>query len=269
MNKIFPIYNGTYRISFNGLGRVPTVEAPNFVFLVQTADEEFILFDTGYDPATLPGVGSVGFQEKHQRIVPMLRSLGLDPNDIGLVVMSHLHWDHAAAMSCFPRARFHVQARELQGMLHLSPKTKRNYYYPEHFMSSLERMDLQDGAHNLRPGIDVYVTGDHTYGHQILRIQTDAGVFVLAADSMANHDQLWSSLSAANWEEYHQGVGRGFYWPEDTLLPALENCLRRQGFPTAINEFIPPMSHAEIKALGKLIMSHDPRLSRNNRHTLW
>lgn len=269
MNKIYPIYNGTFRVSFNGLGHVPAVEVPSFVFLVQTADGEFILFDTGFDPAALPGVGSVGFQEKSQRSAAVLRHLGIDPHEIDLVVMSHLHWDHTAAMSSFPRARFHVQARELQEMLQLEPKAKRNAYYPEHFMSSLERFDLQDGNHTLRPGIEVYVTGDHTYGHQILRIQTDAGVFVLAADAMADYEQLWDTLRTADWGEYHQGVGKGFYWPEDEVIPALENCLRCQGFPTAIETPAPPMSPDEIRALGTLIMSHDPRLRRKNYNSLW
>jgi N-acyl homoserine lactone hydrolase len=44
--------------------------------------------------------------------VDQLRARGVDPMDVGVVVMTHLHYDHAGAVSDFPRATFVVDAAE-------------------------------------------------------------------------------------------------------------------------------------------------------------
>lgn len=74
-----------------------------------------ILFDTGYDPAFLAATHS--FPERIYRwttpvrlgegeaAVDQLRGLGLAPDDVRAVVISHFHGDHIAGLHAFPKAR--------------------------------------------------------------------------------------------------------------------------------------------------------------------
>jgi hypothetical protein len=42
-----------------------------------------------------------------------LAALGVDANAVEDVILSHLHYDHVGNFNCFPKARFHLQEREL------------------------------------------------------------------------------------------------------------------------------------------------------------
>ncbi len=88
---------------------------PALVGLIRHPDEGLILFDTGYDPlfhaATRP------FPERLYRwvtppdirapIADHLADQGVDTTDIGHVILSHFHGDHASALRRFPQAIIH------------------------------------------------------------------------------------------------------------------------------------------------------------------
>jgi glyoxylase-like metal-dependent hydrolase (beta-lactamase superfamily II) len=42
-----------------------------------------------------------------------LRALGIDPDKIEGVIITHMHYDHCGNHGLFPRARFHVQDKEM------------------------------------------------------------------------------------------------------------------------------------------------------------
>ena len=128
-----------------------------------------------------------------------LRLLGIDAAEIADVVLTHLHFDHAGTLSQFPRARFHLQDREMayatgRGMCHALLRlpfdlpdvleTVRHIY--------AGRVVFHDGNDELASGLELYRVGGHSAGLQILRVWTRRGWVVLASDAShlyANFEQ--------------------------------------------------------------------------------
>jgi glyoxylase-like metal-dependent hydrolase (beta-lactamase superfamily II) len=91
-------------------------------FLVQHPGAGPILVDTGVPAAcaeegakamgTLAALAHTIEMEPSWAVGAQLRARGLDPMDIRVVVMTHLHWDHAGAVAEFPQATFVVDVAE-------------------------------------------------------------------------------------------------------------------------------------------------------------
>lgn len=91
-------------------------------FLIEHPTAGRILVDTGlhpsvaHDPAENLGRAARALftfrVEPGQAVSARLRAMGTEPEDIGLVVMTHLHYDHASAVVEFPNATFVVDGRE-------------------------------------------------------------------------------------------------------------------------------------------------------------
>jgi glyoxylase-like metal-dependent hydrolase (beta-lactamase superfamily II) len=106
-----------------GVPRDQWVEFPIVAFLVEHPGFGHLLIDTGFhssvavDPKqNLGRIGALTFKdikmEPQQAVAHQLRARGIEPAGIKLVVMTHLHVDHASAISEFPSATFLVSRRE-------------------------------------------------------------------------------------------------------------------------------------------------------------
>ena len=119
-----------------------------------------------------------------------LRELGVDCARVPHVVLTHLHYDHVGNLEKFPEATFVVQDEEMAFW------TGR-YAGRGHFPSLVEaddvlhlvrenfegRLRFVDGDEEIVPGIEVYKTGGHSAGLQMVRIRTARGRVVLASDA--------------------------------------------------------------------------------------
>jgi glyoxylase-like metal-dependent hydrolase (beta-lactamase superfamily II) len=91
-------------------------------FLVEHPGVGPVLIDTGLPKAVADeGARALGFaagiaysieMEQEQAVVEQLPARGVDPMDVRVVVMTHLHYDHASAVKDFPAATFVVDADE-------------------------------------------------------------------------------------------------------------------------------------------------------------
>lgn len=111
-----------------------------------------------------------------------LTQLGVRPDEVDLVVTTHLHWDHAGGFTrrgpggtvelTFPRARHVVQRVEWD--FALAPDVRsRAGYLEEDFVPVAEAglLELVDGDAEVLPGLVVRRTGGHTPGHQLLIVR--------------------------------------------------------------------------------------------------
>src|SRR5512145_3575631 len=76
------------------------VQIPVACYLIRTADTA-ILFDTGLSPRAVPGLlrnDPLARFTEADLLVHRLAGLGLGPDDVDLVVLSHLHFDHAGGI---------------------------------------------------------------------------------------------------------------------------------------------------------------------------
>jgi glyoxylase-like metal-dependent hydrolase (beta-lactamase superfamily II) len=134
-----------------------------------------------------------------------LGKLGLKPEDITDVIISHLHWDHADGMDLFPKARIWLQKDELQyyaGEAWRSPGTHGGVF-AEDVMAAVKlnldgRMSLVNGdAQEILPGITAFTGGKHTYASQFIAVNTAVGAVVLASDNLYLYENLEKHLPIA------------------------------------------------------------------------
>src|SRR5271156_2841966 len=119
-----------------------------------------------------------------------LSALGVNPDQVEDVIISHMHFDHCGNHSLFPRARYHLQDRELAyctGRYMCHPAT-RMPFEPDDVTAMVRRVfegrvRFHDGAEELAPGVSLHHVGGHTMGMQIVRVQTQRGWVVLASDA--------------------------------------------------------------------------------------
>ena len=149
----------------------------------------WVLLDTGYNTAliwdpvlaarfhgrgpvpTLPGTGDP--------LEPACRAAGVAFDDIVLVAVSHLHFDHAGGLKHFAgrSTTVAVQQRELDyGLDAPHPVAERNGIWRIDFDDPTLRWRTLDGDTTLVAGITAVSTPGHTLGHQSFLVELDSDV---------------------------------------------------------------------------------------------
>jgi glyoxylase-like metal-dependent hydrolase (beta-lactamase superfamily II) len=165
------------------------VYEPWSFYVVQHAGET-VLFDTGVHPDLVTDahaiVGSMAdtfelvMEPKHD-VLHQLASIGLTPDDVSRVAISHLHFDHATALPLFPHAEVIVQAAEL-AFARNPPVYQREMFLQDDLGRSIN-WRVVEGALELFPGATLFPTPGHTPGHQSLKLSLQCGVVLLMADA--------------------------------------------------------------------------------------
>lgn len=115
-----------------------------------------------------------------------LRPFSIGPEDIGQVILTHLHFDHAWNLELFPKARVLLQRDEL---LHaIDPVPSQRLYYTRHTIDQvLDRrrpafLELIDGDRTLADGLTLLKAPGHTPGMQVVAVTTERGRVGLVSD---------------------------------------------------------------------------------------
>ena len=153
-------------------------------YLIRTSDAT-ILFDTGLSPRAIPGLRRTDplarFTEE-DLLVHRLDSLGLEPASVDLVVLSHLHYDHAGGAALFQDSELIVQQDEYS-YAHYPASFFASFYYRKNYDLPGYRWRLLDGDAELVPGITALRSDGHTPGHQSLLVELpQTGPVILAGD---------------------------------------------------------------------------------------
>ncbi|HPE48733.1 MAG TPA: N-acyl homoserine lactonase family protein [Hyphomonas sp.] len=158
-----------------------------------------VLFDTGLhekeldDPADYAGDVIARYHTFHfsagEEIGARLRTIGVDPDGINIVVNSHLHFDHCGGNAQLPNADILIQRRELE---HARATGSTNGYLVTDWDTGQGFREV-DGEHDIfGDGTVVCLpTYGHTPGHQSLRVQTElGGEYILCGDACYLKDSL-------------------------------------------------------------------------------
>ena len=129
--------------------------------------------------------------------------VGLKPDDITDVIITHVHWDHVNGADLFPKARVWIQREEYAH--HIDDQGKpldRAIAADDASMLAAigraGRLTLVDGdAREILPGITVYTGGKHTFAAQYVGVRTSAGTVVVASDNVYLYENLEKRLASA------------------------------------------------------------------------
>lgn len=124
--------------------------------------------------------------ENSSNLVTNLEIFGVKPEDVDLVILTHLHFDHAAGSSrvssqltteaTFPNARYLLQESEWEFALH-QQQTKQSTPGADYRLDELyrlkadDRFEMVDGNHSPTNSVKLLHSAGHTPGHQVVKIE--------------------------------------------------------------------------------------------------
>lgn len=160
--------------------------AMDYFMWVLRCGDAVILVDTGYDGVEAQSRDRPIRMEPHAALAP----LGLRPENITTLIVTHLHYDHAGGLHLFPNAILHMQAAEMAYatgpcMCH---DTLRMPFTAGHICEAVTRLYsgkvvFHNGEAQVADGVTVHCIGGHSRGLQAVRVKTQAGWLVLASDA--------------------------------------------------------------------------------------
>jgi N-acyl homoserine lactone hydrolase len=155
---------------------------------------ERVIIDTGvHDPAWVnERVGPYRRQEDEDMAPALRRAVGWKPEDVEVVINTHLHYDHCGRNAHFTRARFYVHAAEWEAAAEPLP-SQRVFYLPSLYDRSAVDFfawRFVYGVQEVLPGIVVFPTPGHSVGHQSVAVNTVEGLVVVTGDAANMLDNL-------------------------------------------------------------------------------
>jgi len=130
--------------------------------------------------------------------------LGIKPEQVTDIIVTHSHWDHADGVDLFPNATVWIQKEEYE-----------HYIGPDGSVANRGGADAEDAAmlaklkadgrvrlvdgdnQEIAPGIRVYTGGKHTFASQYASVATAEGTFILASDNAYLYRNLEEKLAIA------------------------------------------------------------------------
>ena len=190
----------TAKLSMLVVGVQPDVEMEHpMVICVAQRPGQTLVLDAGFiDQAYGKSQGVTDFTDLAER----LADIGVKPEDVDVVTLGHLHWDHCGGTSRFPNARFVVQRRELEFAAVDVPGNKfiTNGFRMQDVVDTLKlkwdgRLDLVDGdAEGWQDGIDLYLTPGHTAGTMTTCLATVKGRVCYTSDAVYSSENIEQNL---------------------------------------------------------------------------
>ena len=211
--------------------------------LIVTASER-ILVDTGVGRKYGPKFSDMFNVDDSDNLLDSLKRAGFNPDDVTLVVQTHLHFDHCGwatrlndrgrPVPTFPKARYIVQAWEWQDAVTPNRRTKGSYRSDDFLpLQEAGQLELVDGDTELVPGVRLVRTGGHTRGHQIVIVETKSEV---RGQNAEGRSQAQKSDARSETSEVR------------CLKPGIENPKPKTQNPIVVfwGDLIPTTSHIEV-----------------------
>ena len=119
-----------------------------------------------------------------------LRMIGVEAENIGDLIISHLHYDHIGTWDDFSKAKLYLQEAELQyavgrQMRHRTLRHSFTFSHIEGVIRALydDRVHFAEASEEIAPGLSLHHVGGHTVGLQVVRVWTRRGWMVMAVDA--------------------------------------------------------------------------------------
>ncbi|GAC1658625.1 MAG: MBL fold metallo-hydrolase [Candidatus Dormibacteraceae bacterium] len=136
-----------------------------------------------------------------------LGRLGIRPEEVDVVLSTHLHWDHAGGFTrrsaggrvevTFPRAKHFVQKKEWDFALDCDPRSQAAYLADDFIpVADAGLVEFVDGDAEIMPGVELRFTAGHTPGNQVVLFRHGDVAAAMTGDLVGTVPQLrraWNS----------------------------------------------------------------------------
>jgi glyoxylase-like metal-dependent hydrolase (beta-lactamase superfamily II) len=188
-----------------GLGPADDPEAPivvDYYLWAVVLPDRTILVDTGYAPDV---AAARGREVLHDPLDLVTGSLGLVPEAIDTVVLTHAHYDHIGNIARLPSATFHLGATERRFAMDDALRHRfSGHFLEEREVDELRRLDAAgrlvavDADTELVPGVRLLLAPGHTPGQLMVHVDAAEGGILLASDALHFREELDLDLPFAS-----------------------------------------------------------------------
>ena len=166
----------------------------------------------------------------NQFVLDALKGEGLTPDDIEIVMYTHLHNDHAGGMLLFPNSQHLFQRDEYYNMLHPLPTQKiRRDYDPRTpgDLAQIKNVRMIDGDFDMGNGIRLFKVPGHSLGGMAIQVQTAEGKDVITDPKTPKSNrviQMPAFLCDEMQDYFKQLYGLE---PDSRIFPLTKHTLKR------------------------------------------
>lgn len=192
-----PLWSKKY--PHNDLNQIELVTEPALL----TIDEHHILIDSGVGHGKLSDKQKRNYGvTRESNIEQSLKELDLTMEDIDIIVMTHMHFDHACGLSklkdgelvsSFPNAKIYTSQVEWNELREPNIRS-RNTYWEENWKPIQDQVVTFEREITILPGLKMVHTGGHSNGHSIVVMEQNGETMLHMADLMPTHahqNPLW------------------------------------------------------------------------------
>ncbi len=183
--KIHPLHVGTITrpiVNFcQGLESGTVSDFPLICWYIEGSEKRILVDTGGGDPSKANPRVLPYRRENDQSIENALKKIGLKCDDIDIVIISHLHWDHSAGNRLFPKAKIIVQEEEWRAAS--SPSQDAVRPYPPDVIGNID-YTIVSGDREITEGVKVILTPGHTHGLQGVLVGSGTKRIFIASDTL-------------------------------------------------------------------------------------
>ncbi len=178
-----------------GAARDQRLDLAMTFWLLKGADGRIALVDTGFHrPRYFKQFTVRDFVSPTEALAP----LGIGPDEVTDIILSHMHWDHAGGLDLFPKARVWVQKDEYDHYVGEAWQDAREHggIDPDDVLEIVKRNTeglvtfVRGEDDTLLSGIAFHVGGRHTWASQYATVATRSGTVVVASDNAYFYENL-------------------------------------------------------------------------------
>ena len=161
--------------------------------LLLVSESKKILIDTGMgDKWDVRSKEIYRIDQSENSLETSLKSVGITPEEITDVILTHLHFDHSGGgvkqengkfIPTFSNAKYHVQKRNYEWAVSPSERDSGSYI-KKNFVPLIDEgvLNLIEGEKNFNDEIEFIIVNGHTFAQQILKISDSSNTILYCAD---------------------------------------------------------------------------------------
>jgi glyoxylase-like metal-dependent hydrolase (beta-lactamase superfamily II) len=179
--------------SFPVYGEPDRALGMDYFFWVARSPSRTIVVDSGFSPAG----GAARRRTTLMDMATALRAAGVNPDDVGQVVVTHAHYDHIGGLPAFGAAEVIMTRSEYEfwtGPLGDRPLFAHHAEAAEishlRALRGAGRLTLTGRSHQVAPGVELTEVGGHTPGQAVVSVDAGPGRVVLASDAVHYYEEL-------------------------------------------------------------------------------